>query len=104
MVLMILTILSSAAVGVINLGALYKKEKDQECYLVNLKKKLKLNYLPLILWAVVLFISFIGMNSSSPNSSAGSSFNIIDLFTQSSIGLWLSLPSLIINCVKISDL
>lgn len=104
MVLMILTILSSAAAGVINLGALYKKEKDLEGYLVNLKKKLKLNYIPLILWAVVLFISVIGMNTSSPNSSAGSSFNIIDLFTQSSVGLWLSLPSLIINCVKISDL
>ena len=104
MVLMILTILSSAAVGVINLGALYKKEKDQECYLINLKKKLKLNYIPLILWAVVIFISVIGMSASSPKSSAGGSFNIADLFTQSSVGLWLSLPSLIINCVKISDL
>jgi hypothetical protein len=104
MVLMILTILSSAAAGVINLGALYKKEKDPESYLANLKKKLKLNYLPLILWAVVLFISVIGMNSTSPGSSAGGSFNIINLFTQSSVGLWLSLPSLIINCVKISDL
>jgi len=104
MVLMILTILSSAAAGVINLGALYKKEKDPEYYLINLKKKLKLNYIPLILWAVVIFISVIGMNTSSPNSSAGGSFNIVDLFTQSSVGLWLSLPSLIINCVKISDL
>jgi len=104
MVLMILTILSSAAAGVINLGVLYKKEKDPEYYLINLKKKLKLNYIPLILWAVVIFISVIGMNTSSPNSSAGGSFNIVDLFTQSSVGLWLSLPSLIINCVKISDL
>ncbi len=104
MVLMILTILVSAVAGVISLLALYKKTTDSEYYLMNLKKKLKLNYLPLVLWGVVIFISVIGMNTSSPGSSGGGSFNIVDLLTQSSVGLWLSLPSLIINCVKISDL
>ena len=104
MVVMILTIISSAVAGVISLLALYKKETDKEIYLTNLKKKLKLNYIPLILWGVVIIISMIGMSTSSPDSPLGGSFNIINLFTVSSIGLWLSLPSLIINCVKISDL
>jgi hypothetical protein len=102
--LMILIVLSSAAAGIISLLAIYRKEASQESYLENLKKKLKLNYLPLILWVVAIILSVIGMNTASPDSPLGSSFNIINLFTASSIGLWLNLPSLIINCVKISDL
>jgi hypothetical protein len=102
--LMILIVLSSAAAGIISLLAIYRKEANQESYLENLKRKLKLNYLPLILWAVAIILSVIGMSTASPDSPLGASFNIIDFFTASSIGLWLNLPSLIINCVKISDL
>ncbi len=101
---MILMVLSSAAAGIITLLAIYRKEANQENYLENLKKKLKLNYLPLILWVVAIILSVIGMRTASPDSPLGSSFNIIDFFTASSLGLWLNLPSLIINCVKISDL
>jgi hypothetical protein len=102
--LMILIVLSSAAAGIISLLAIYRKDARQENYLENLKKKLKLNYLPLILWVVAIVLSVIGMSTTSPDSPLGASFNIIDFFTASSIGLWLNLPSLIINCVKISDL
>jgi len=104
MVLVILTTLSSAGSGVISLLALYKKYGDTDSYLLNLKKKLKLNYFPLILWTVLILISLIGMPTNSPDSPLGGSFNVISLFTASSLGIWLSLPSLIINCVKISDL
>lgn len=104
MVLMILTALSCAGAGVLSLLSLYKKYTDTDSYLSNLKKKLKLNYIPLVLWAVLILISFIGMPTRSAGSPLGSSFNVIDLLTASSLGIWLSLPSLIINCVKISDL
>lgn len=103
-VMMILTVLSSAGAGVISLLALYKKYNDTDSYLTNLKKKLKLNYIPLILWAVLILISVIGMPTGSSDSPLGGSFNVIELFIVSSLGIWLSLPSLIINCVKISDL
>jgi hypothetical protein len=104
MVLMILTVLSSAGAGGISLLALYKKYSDTDSYLANLKKKLKLNYIPLVLWLILIFISIIGMPARSASSPLGGSFNVIDLLTASSLGIWLSLPSLIINCVKISDL
>jgi hypothetical protein len=103
-VLVILTVLSSAGAGVISLLSLYKKQTDMDSYLINLKKKLKLNYIPLVLWVILILISIIGMPTHSASSPLGGSFNVIDLFTVSSLGIWLSLPSLIINCVKISDL
>ena len=103
-VFMILTVLSSAGAGGISLLALYKKYSDTDSYLANLKKKLKLNYIPLALWVVLIFISIIGMSAHSADSPVGGSFNVIDLLTASSLGIWLSLPSLIINCVKINDL
>jgi hypothetical protein len=103
-VFVILTVLSSAGAGVISLLSLYKKQTDIDSYLSSLKKKLKLNYIPLALWVILIFISIIGMPTRSAGSPLGSSFNLIDLLTASSLGIWLSLPSLIINCVKISDL
>jgi hypothetical protein len=103
-IFMILTVLSSAGAGVISLLSLYKKQTDIDSYLINLKKKLKLNYFPLVLWVILILISIIGMPTHSASSPLGGSFNVIDLFTVSSLGMWLSLPSLIINCVKISDL
>jgi hypothetical protein len=88
--------------------ALYKKHGDPESHLANLKGKLKLNLIPLVLWAGIIVISSIGF--STPFADAlkidgfGDGFTIVNFFILSSYGLWLSLPSVIINCVKISDL
>ena len=107
-VLVGLTILSSFGAGLISLLAIYKKHSDVESYLTNLKKKLKLNLIPLVLWAALIVISTIGM--STPFADAlkiggfGDSFNVINFFALSSFGMWLSLPCVIINCTKISDL
>jgi hypothetical protein len=107
-VLVGLTILFSCGVGVINLVAMHKKHNDVESYLTNLKKKLKLNLIPLVLWVGLIVLSIIGMPTPFADAfkveGLGESFNLISFFVLSSFGVWLSLPCVIINCVKISDL
>lgn len=108
LILLSLTILSSFAVGVLTLLSLFKKYSELEGYLADLKKKLKLNLIPLILWVLVLLVSIIGMSTPSGGAlgvkGLGESFNVLTLFAISSYGMWFSLPCLIINCVKINDL
>ena len=107
-ILVALTILFSFIAGLISLLAIHKKHSDVESHLTNLKKRLQLNWIPLVLWVALIVISTIGM--STPFADAlkiegfGDSFTVINFFALSSFGVWLSLPSLIINCVKISDL
>ncbi len=107
-VLVALTILFSFLAGLISLLAIHKKHADMESYLTNLKKKLKLNFIPLVLWAALIVISTMGMPTPFADAlkvgGFGDSFTVINFFALSSFGVWLSLPSVIINCVKISDL
>jgi hypothetical protein len=103
-----LTILSSFVAGLVSLLAIYKKHPDPESHLANLKRKLKLNLIPLVLWAAIVVISTIGF--STPFADAlkingfGDGFTVVNFFMLSSYGMWLSLPGVIINSVKISDL
>ena len=103
-----LTIISSFGAGLVSLLAIHKKHSDVERYLIHLKKRLKLNFIPLILWAAVMSISTVGM--STPFADAlgvdglGDGFTVVNFFLLSSYGIWLSLSSVILNCVKISDL
>ena len=103
-----LTIISSFGAGLVSLLAIHKKQSDVERYLINLKRWLKLNLIPLVLWVVVMLISTVGM--STPFADAlgvnglGDGFTVVNFFLLSSYGIWLSLPSVLVNCVKISDL
>jgi hypothetical protein len=103
-----LTILSSFGAGLISLVTIHKKRGDAERYLTGLKKRLKLNWIPLVLWVPVLLISVVGVPTPFAGAfgvnGLGENFNVIGFFTLSSFGVWLSLPCAIINCVKISDL
>jgi hypothetical protein len=107
-VLVGLTILFSFVAGLISLLSMHKKYSDAESYLTNLKKRLKLNLIPLVLWAAVIVVSSIGLPTPFADAlkigGFGDSFTVINFFALSSYGIWLSLPSVIINCVKISDL
>ncbi len=107
-VLVSLTILFSFVAGLISLLAIYKKHSDVESYLTNLKKRLKLNLIPLVLWVALIIISTMGMPTPFADAlkvdGFGDSFNVINFFALSSFGVWLSLPCVIINCTKISDL
>jgi hypothetical protein len=108
LVLLVLTILSSFGVGVLNLLSIYKKHNDQESYLANLKKTLKLDLIPLSLWVILVVIAIIGMPTPFADAlrveGLGDDFNVINFFAVSSYGMWLCLPCLIINSVKINDL
>ncbi len=103
-----LVIISSFVAGVLSLVGLYKKQPDNEKYLASLKRMLRLNLIPLVLWVALIVISTIGF--STPFADAlkingfGDGFTVVNFFMLSSYGMWLSLPSVIINCVKISDL
>ncbi len=103
-----LTILSSFGAGLISLLAIHRKRNDEESYLNNLKKRLKLNLIPLVLWIALIITSIIGIPTPFADSlrvdGFGDHFNVINFFALSSYGIWLSLPSVIINCAKISDL
>jgi hypothetical protein len=103
-----LTIIFTFVAGLISLLAMYRKYDNVETYLSNLKKKLKLNYIPLILWVVLIVILVVGMSTPFAGifgvDGLGDGFTIINFFLLSSYGIWLSLPSVVINCVKINDL
>jgi len=103
-----LIILSSFGAGAFSLVAIHKKQNDVESYLTNLKKRLKLNLIPLVLWVALIIISTIGIPTPFADAlkvgGFGDSFNLINFFALSSFGVWLSLPCAIINCTKISDL
>jgi hypothetical protein len=107
-VLVGLTILSSFVAGVISLVAIHGKHDDSERYLAKLKRRLKLNLIPLLLWVAIMVVSSMGM--STPFADAlkvdgfGDGFTVVNFFLLSSYGIWLSLPSVVVNCVKISDL
>ena len=102
------TILSSFFAGLVSLLALLKKHSDTESYLTGLKKKLKLNLIPLVSWTALIVIACFGMSTPFAGilrvNGFGDSFTVINFFVLSSFGVWLALPSVIINCVKISDL
>ncbi len=109
LVLLLLTIVSSFGVGVLNLVSIYKKHNDLERYLANLKRALKLNLIPLSLWVILIVITIVGMSTPFAGAllgveSMGDGFNVINFLAVSSYGMWLCLPCLILNCVKISDL
>lgn len=109
LVLLLLTILSSFGAGVLNLVSIYRKHNEQETYLSNLKKTLKLNLIPLCLWMILIIIAIIGIPTPfagvlSGVEALGDDFNVINFLALSSYGMWFCLPCLIINSIKISDL
>jgi hypothetical protein len=103
-----LTIIFSFVAGLLSLLAMYRKYDQMESYLSNLKKNLRLNFIPLILWVVLIVILVVGMSTPFAGifgvDGLGDGFTVVNFFLLSSYGIWLSLPSVIINCVKVSDL
>lgn len=103
-----LTILSSFGAGLISLVSIHKRHGDVERYLTSLKKRLKLNWIPLVLWVPLLLVAVIGVSTPFADvfkvRGFGDGFDLIGFFTLSSFGVWLSLPCAIVNCAKISDL
>jgi len=100
--------LTSLLFGILNLLALYSKTNSEEGYLRKVKKTLRLNFIPFLLWIAAVIISIVGV--AAPLASAfgvnqlKDNFDVITLVSISGIGLWISLGCWILNSVKANDL
>jgi hypothetical protein len=107
-VLFLLIIIVSFLLGIFNLLSLYGKDSLEERYLFKVKKTLRFNSIPFILWIVAIVLSIIGI--STPLASALGTrqlkevFNMVTLVSISGIGLWISLGCWVLNSVKANDL
>ncbi len=100
--------LLSLLFGILNLTTLYGKGGAEERYLSKVKKMLRLNFIPFILWLAVVIISIVGVKTPLASSfginQLKDTFDVITLVTISGFGLWISLGCWIINSVKANDL
>jgi len=92
---------SSFALGVVNLLAIFSKAKDPERYWMKLKKLSKMGYFPVLIWSTVLLISMVGFRTPVWDllgiPQLGEKFNVFNLIQLSHIGLWLAFASLLVN-------
>jgi hypothetical protein len=106
--IVLLFMFTSLAYGILSLVAVVKMKGENKKYHQKLKKTLRLGFLPLGLWLVLLIISMIGVQtpflSGSGIKPLGENFNVIAFLTTSSYGLWLTLCCLIVNSFKANDL
>lgn len=107
-VLFLLIIIFSFTLGIFNLLSIYGKTNTEEGYLRKVKRSLRFNFIPFLIWMVAIVISTIGI--ATPLASAfgvkqfKDVFNVVTLVSISGIGLWLSLGCWILNSVKANDL
>jgi hypothetical protein len=106
--LLLITLIASFLAGIGTLFFVYKKVNPLERYYRALKRMLIFNYLPIVLWIVVLVLAIIGF--PSPFGSAfgvkeiTEHFNFISFVTATSFGMWITIACLIINVWKVNDL
>ncbi len=107
-IIFLFVILSSFIFGILNLLALYSKTNSEGGYLQKLKRSLRLNFVPLLLWLIAVILSIFGM--ATPLASAfgvnqlKDTFNVVTLVSISGTGLWISLGCWVMNSIKANDL
>lgn len=104
----LLLMFTSLGYAILSLVTVVKIKGEGKEYHNKLKKTLRLGFLPLGLWLILVIISMIGMKtpflSGSGIKPLGENFNVITFLTISSYGLWLTLCCLIVNSFKTNDL
>ncbi len=107
-VLMILYILLCIALPVLTLYGLFGTKGDADARALQLKKIMRLNWLPLILFAAVLFLSFFGGSYSQPVGesfgSLGSDYSVGVFLDMLSYGVIISLAASILVAAKGSEI
>lgn len=107
-ILVLLFMLASLLYAIKSLLIVLKVDKDEEKYQAKVKKTLKLGFVPIALWLVLVIISAIGINtpllSHSGIKSLGESFNLVTFISISGIGMWTVMCGLIVNSFKSNDL
>ena len=104
----LVVILCSFLLGAFNLLSIYGKSSSEESYLHRVKRLLRFNSIPFLVWIVAFVISTIGI--ATPLASAfgvkqfKEVFNVVTLVSISGIGMWVSLGCWVLNSVKSNDL
>ena len=103
-ILMLIYALLCVALPVINLYSIFGLKGDPDDVALKLKRTLKLNWLPLILFVVVLTLSFVGadygFNAEESFASLGASYSVATLLGTLSWGVFVSMAAAVLVAVK----
>jgi hypothetical protein len=104
-ILLIIYFISCLALAGLNLYLLYgAKKKTADENILYLKKMLRLNWIPVLLWLFMLLISFIGasygFDSTGMLKQVGSSYGIATFIGLSSFGIYITLCAFLIAALK----
>ena len=104
-ILMIVFFLSCLVFAGFNLYLLFGvKMKDKDKYALYLKKMLRYNWYPVLLWLAIILLSFIGANygfdSSKMVVQVGKSYGFAAFLGLTSMGIYLALGAFLILALK----
>jgi hypothetical protein len=104
-VLLIVYFVSCLILAVLNLFLLYGvKKSTEEQYVIHLKRMLRYNWIPVLLWLFMFVISFFGASygfeSSNMLAQVGNSYGITSFIGLSSFGIYVSLAAFLIVALK----
>jgi hypothetical protein len=107
-ILFLMIMFLSVTFGVLSLVTVFKKNLSEMQFQQKLKNVLRLAFLPLILFGIILVLTLVGIPSPFLSGwgikGVGENFTLVSLFSISGLGLWMAIVGIILNCVKVSDL
>jgi len=104
-ILLIVYLISCLAMAAMNLYVLYGvKMANQNEYVLYLKKKLRLNWIPVLIWLAMLFFSLVGasygFDTKGTLKQVGDSYSFVTFLGLSSFGFYLTLAAFLITALK----
>ncbi|MEE9443053.1 MAG: hypothetical protein V3V99_10355 [candidate division Zixibacteria bacterium] len=104
-ILMILFLLSCLGMGAYNLYLLFGvKMKDADAFALHLKKTLKFNWIPVLIWLGMLVLSFIGarygFDSSVMVTQVGDSYSLMSFIGLTTGGMFVALGAFLVLALK----
>lgn len=104
-ILMLIFYICIPVLAVLNLYALYGlRGNNPDEYVLKLKKWLRYNWIPVIIWIAMFIMSFFGaaygFNSTGMLKQVGSSYGIVTFVGLSSFGIYLVLMTFLISALK----
>lgn len=108
-ILLILFLLSCLGLGAYNLYLLFGvKIKDADEYALHLKKTLRYNWIPVLIWLGMLVLSFIGssygFDSSGMVSQVGDSYSVMSFIGLITGGMFVALGAFLILALKAKEI
>ena len=108
-ILMLIFFFSCIIFAAFNLYVIYgSKAKSPDEYALMLKNKLKLNWIPILLWLAMLVLSIFGasygFDSSTMIAQVGNSYGIMTFINLGSVGMYLALAGFLITALKAKEI